>query len=156
MKEYSLVAMGGTFDIIHKGHIALISKAFLISDQVMIGLTSDDFARNKGKKIFNSYRDRLDNLQNVINEMFPKSKYQIIELKGDFGPAVLEESVKALIVSEETQDKGGILNEMRAKRGIPPVDVIIVPIELAQDNNKISTTRIRNSEIDINGNILKS
>ena len=35
MKSFDLVAMGGTFDIIHSGHMALLNKAFSISIKVI-------------------------------------------------------------------------------------------------------------------------
>ena len=41
MTKFESAAMGGTFDIIHKGHMALLSKAFSISSNVIIGLVSD-------------------------------------------------------------------------------------------------------------------
>ena len=47
--EFNLVALGGTFDIIHAGHIALLEKGFSISKKVIIGLTSDELAEKKGK-----------------------------------------------------------------------------------------------------------
>ena len=50
MGKYSLVATGGTFDILHKGHIALLSTSFEISDKVIIGLTGDDLGQKKGQK----------------------------------------------------------------------------------------------------------
>ena len=50
MESFDLVAMGGTFDIVHKGHMALLSKAFSISSNVIIGLVSDELAAKKGKK----------------------------------------------------------------------------------------------------------
>ena len=37
MKKFSLVAMGGTFEVIHKGHLTLLSEAFSVSDKVIIG-----------------------------------------------------------------------------------------------------------------------
>ena len=50
MSKFSLVAMGGTFDIIHQGHLTLLANAFEISNKVIIGLTSDEFVQKKGKK----------------------------------------------------------------------------------------------------------
>jgi len=50
MAKYELVATGGTFDIIHKGHIELLKKSFEISSTVIIGLTSDELAEKKRKK----------------------------------------------------------------------------------------------------------
>nr|AIE93446.1 Cytidyltransferase-related domain-containing protein [uncultured marine thaumarchaeote AD1000_36_B08]AIF23058.1 Cytidyltransferase-related domain-containing protein [uncultured marine thaumarchaeote SAT1000_12_G09] len=47
--EFALVALGGTFDIIHAGHIALLDKGFSISKKVILGLTSDELAEKKGK-----------------------------------------------------------------------------------------------------------
>lgn len=150
---FKLVAMGGTFDIIHKGHIKLLSSAFSVSTKVIIGLTSDEFTKRKGKKIFNTYDKRFENLENVIKKNFVAKEYQISRLDDDFGPAVLEKDVEALVVSDETQNQGDVLNQLRAKKNLPPVKVISVPMVLAKDGNRISTTRIRNSEIDAEGNL---
>jgi pantetheine-phosphate adenylyltransferase len=154
MSEYSLVAMGGTFDIIHKGHLTLLSNAFAVSDKVIIGITSDEFATKKGKIIINKYERRFENLTSVISKEFPDSSFQISKLETDFGPAVLEKEVEALIVSDETSPQGNILNQLRAEKKIPPVQIIVVPMFLAKDGVRISTTRIKNSEIDIDGNLL--
>ena len=120
MLKFSLIAMGGTFDIIHQGHITLLSTGFEISDKVIIGLTSDE----------------------------------IIQLNNDFGPAVLEKEVQALVVSDETSDQGNVLNKLRSERNLSPVEIITVPMFLAKDGVRISTTRIKNSEIDSDGNLL--
>ena len=153
MKSFDLVAMGGTFDIIHSGHMALLNKAFSISTKVIIGVTSDQLAVKKGKNPENDYSKRISLLKSTIEENFPDSAYEISKLENDFGPAVLEESVKALIVSEETSDKGTLLNKLRAERNLPPVKIVVVPIVLAKDGKAISTTRIKNSEIDSHGNL---
>ena len=58
------------------------------------------------------------------------------------------------MASEETSKKGDILNTLRKDRNLPPVEIITIPMKLASDGNKISSTRIRNSEIDSSGNIL--
>ncbi len=153
MELFDLVAMGGTFDIIHSGHMALLNKAFSISSKVIIGLSSDQLATKKGKNPVNDYSKRFSLLKSVIEQNFPNSVYEVSKLENDFGPAVIEGSVKALVVSEETGNKGLILNELRAERNLPPVKIVLVPMVLAEDGKAISTTRIRNSEIDSDGNL---
>ena len=154
MKKFELVAMGGTFDFIHKGHIKLLSEAFLISDKVIIGLTSDEFASKKGKKLQNNYHERFETLVKIIENNFPNSSFEISKLDNDFGPAVLEKEVQALVVSDETANQGDVLNQLRAEQDMPPVEVVVVPMVLAKDGDRISTTRIRNKEIDDEGNLL--
>lgn len=154
MSKFTLIAMGGTFDIIHRGHLTLLSNAFRISEKVIIGLTSDEFAAKNGKKLINNYEKRLKNLIIVISKEFPNQSYQISALNNDFGPAVLEKEVEALVVSTETSKQGKILNELRSKKNLSPVQIIIVPMFLAKDGTRISTTRIKNSEIDSDGNLL--
>lgn len=154
MQEFSLIATGGTFDIIHRGHITLLSNSFKISKKVIIGLTSDELASKKGKVLTNNYQTRLENLNKLISKEFPNSSYQISKLENDFGPAVLETGVEALVTSDETSNQGQILNKLREEKNLPPVKIISVPMFLAKDGTRISTTRIKNSEIDTEGNLL--
>ena len=145
--------MGGTFDIIHRGHLTLLSNAFAISDKVLIGLTSDEFAAKKGKITNNKYEKRLENLTTSISKEFPNASLQISKLDDDFGPAVLEKEVEALVVSDETSDQGNVLNKLRSEKNLPPAQIITVPMFLAKDGTRVSTTRIKNSEIDSEGNL---
>ena len=153
MKSFDLVAMGGTFDVVHSGHMALLDKAFSISAKVIIGLSSDQLAKKRGKNLTSDYPKRLSLLKSVVEKNFPNSSYEISKLENDFGPAVIEGSVKALVVSEETSGKGIRLNELRAERNLSPVRIVVVPMVLAKDGKAISTTRIKNFEIDDSGNL---
>lgn len=153
MSQFKLVALGGTFDIIHKGHIALLQKGFSISSKVIIGLTSDELATKKGKHLLHNYSQRFELLESTIKKNFLNSHYEISKLDNDFGPAVLEDAVEALVVSEETTEKGTILNELRHQRHLAQVQVVSVPLVLAKDGKRISTSRIKNSEIDSDGNL---
>ena len=151
---FNITALGGTFDIIHVGHIELIQKAVSISDKIIIGLTSDAFISKNDKKIINNFEQRSENLEKIIHEKFPDCSFEIAKLDDDFGPAVIQGDVDALVVSEETSKKGDILNALRKERKLNPVEIIIIPMKMASDGNRISSTRIRNSEIDSSGNIL--
>jgi len=59
-----------------------------------------------------------------------------------------------LVVSDETSNQGNILNKLREEKKLSPVKIIKVPMFLAKDGTRISTTRIKNSEIDVDGNLL--
>jgi pantetheine-phosphate adenylyltransferase len=150
--KFRNVATGGTFDEIHIGHIALLSKAFQSGEHVIIGVSSDEFARKRGKKIRHSYQERVANLRKAIAAEFGTVSYEIAELDADFGPAVVSTEVGALIASSETQSKATILNEMRTRRGLDPVQVISVKLVKAKDGFPVSSTRIRAGEIDRRGN----
>jgi pantetheine-phosphate adenylyltransferase len=63
--------------------------------------------------------------------------------------------VGALVASRDTETRGSLLNEMRAKRGLKPVEVIAVEMVRAEDDSPISSTRIRAGEIDSRGRLLK-
>ena len=153
MVQFGTVSLGGTFDIIHKGHLALLSKAFTISSHAIIGLTADEFVAKMDKKVINNYSKRFESLTSTIQQNFPDSSFTISKLENDFGPAVIEGKVEALVVSEETSNKGEILNKLRQKRNLPLVEIVIVPMVLAEDGGKISSSRIKNSEIDSEGKL---
>jgi pantetheine-phosphate adenylyltransferase len=152
---YAVVATGGTFDEIHIGHIALLSKAFEVGNKVIIGVSSDEFAKSRGKKLSHDYGKRVSNLRNTISSEFGKPNYEIARLNADFGPAVTSGDVSALVTSSETQNKGAALNEMRTKRGLKPVVVIAVELLKAEDGSPISSTRIRAGEIDHKGKLIR-
>jgi len=152
--KFNLTALGGTFDIIHVGHLDLIEKATSISEKIIIGLTSDSFAAKNGKITTNNFQQRLENLDKTIHEKFPDCSFEIAKLDDEFGPAIIEGKVDALVVSDETRQKGTTLNALRKERNLVPVEIIIVPMKLASDGDRISSTRIRNSEIDSSGNVL--
>ena len=129
---------------------------FRSSDDVIIGLTGDELALKKGKKINHNFEQRSFTLKQIIITRFPNKLFTVSQLDNDFGPAVLEGDVQALVVSDETAYQGDVLNKMRIERGLSPVQVIVVPMILAKDGIRISSTRIRSSEIDPQGNLIKS
>jgi cytidyltransferase-like protein len=151
---FDTIATGGTFDILHKGHYTLLLKAFEVGKQVIIGISSDNYATIKKKKITNEYPIRLKNLKRFIEDKFNKSNYSIYELNDFYGPTVLTNDVQAIVTTEGTKENCIKINELRKSKGLPQLEIIIVPLVEDQDGKVISSTRIRRGEIDINGNKL--
>jgi pantetheine-phosphate adenylyltransferase len=155
-KKFDVVATGGTFDEIHLGHIALLRKAFEIGSKVIIGVSSDQFALKRGKHPNNTYEARVDALRSTIKREFGDVTYQIKRLEADFGPAVTEGDIDALVASTETQNKINTLNETRAKKGLKPLQLVSVNLLRAEDGGILSSTRIRAGEIDRTGKVLRT
>jgi pantetheine-phosphate adenylyltransferase len=157
LEKLNLVATGGTFDCIHIGHIKLLSTAFDISDHVIIGLTSDRFVKRfkLNSSIKNNYRRRLFNLKKNISLNFKDANYTIIKLEDEFGPVIHSSQIQAIVVSEETLVKVKQINEIRISTYLNPLRVIVVEIAKSSDGKPISSTRIRNGEIDDKGKILR-
>jgi pantetheine-phosphate adenylyltransferase len=152
--RYSKVATGGTFDQLHAGHKRLLEKSFELGSEVVIGLTSDEFARKEGKAPERPYAEREAELAAYIKERFPGRRYIIAKLDDFFGPGIASKDVEALVASPETGKRVELANALRAKRGFPPLDLVIVDWVVAEDGRPISSTRIRNREIDEEGRLL--
>ncbi len=153
--RYKTVATGGTFDHIHRGHLALLTKSFEVGDAVVIGVTSDAFAGKEGKNPDQSYEERLAALESLIHEKFPGRRYIIAKLDDYFGPGIASPEVQAIVVTRETAARVPMANALRAAKGYPPLEVVFVEYVLAEDSKLISSTRIRDGEIDTEGRLLK-
>ena len=151
--RYSVVATGGTFDHLHLGHVALLAKSFEVGDRVVIGVTSDEFAIKEGKRPDQQYDARLRGLEKLIREKFPGRAYMVAKLNDYFGPGIASPEVQAIVVSRETAKRVPIANAQRAAKGYPPLEVVTVDYVLADDRRPISSTRIRNGEIDPEGRL---
>ena len=146
--------MGGTFDILHSGHKALLQRALEVGDIVLVGLTTDSRAsRNRNKTQINPYHVRLANLQNLLKSMKSLEKFQIVPLDNDWGPSVINEDFEAIIVSDETKSTAQKINKIRSADGKSELEIVIVPMIRAQDGDRISSSRIRNKEINSEGKL---
>jgi pantetheine-phosphate adenylyltransferase len=151
--RYKVVATGGTFDHLHRGHIALLAKSFEAGDKVIIGVTSDGFARKEGKNPDQDYEERVRSLEAILHKRFSGREYVIAKLDDYFGPGIASPEVQAIVVSRETAKRVSIANAMREAKGYPPLEMVVVDYVLARDSKPISSTRIREGEIDPEGEL---
>jgi len=152
--RFRTAAVGGTFDSLHKGHAALLGAAFGAAAEVIVGLTGDEFAASRGKAPRSAYAQRLAALRAHIGRHHAGRAHEIRRLDAEYGPAAYEARVDVLVTSAETAHRAASLNEARAAMGVRPVEVIVVPMAMADDGRRVSSTRIRAGEIDAEGRLL--
>jgi len=152
--KFKKIALGGTFDILHKGHKTLLEKAFEMGEFVIIGLTTDIFANKlKGRKI-TPYVLRKEKITNFIKKRFPNRKFKIVPLNDPYGPLLSDPDIDALIVSEETRKVAEKARLERIKKGLSPFKIITLPLVIAKNGSKISSKAIREGLMDEEGRIL--
>jgi pantetheine-phosphate adenylyltransferase len=152
LKKYNQVAIGGTFDIIHRGHLELLKESFKVGHFVVIGVTSDEFVESiLKKKIKNRHYIRVQNIKKTIEKEIGSNNYQITKLDDHFGPVMTSNNIDCLVVSNETEEKGKTINSIRTKLGLPLINIVSVKMILAEDGLPISSSRIRSNVIDVNG-----
>lgn len=51
----------GTYDLLHQGHINLLKRAKALGDYLIVGVTNDNFDRNRGKlNVRNNVLERVE------------------------------------------------------------------------------------------------
>jgi pantetheine-phosphate adenylyltransferase len=143
------VAIGGTFDVLHDGHKALLKKAYILGD-VLVGLVSDEMA--KKAHVVNTYNSRKKSVTAYIKALTGTDPL-IVALNDPYGPT-LEQRFDYIVVSPDTLPTAKEINALRSQRGLPPIKIVCVDFVLAQDGKPISSTRIHDGEIDVHGVLL--
>jgi pantetheine-phosphate adenylyltransferase len=156
MQEYKKVAVGGTFDEFHRGHKALLTKAFRIGEKAVIGLSSDAFVSKMDKAHKTApYAERLKELEAFLEKNGLAKRAEIVPLNDPYGLTISGKGLDALVVSKETEVTAAKINKIRSEAGLPPLKIISISMIQAENSSPISTTRIRSGEIDRNGHLLK-
>ena len=154
MSRFSLVALGGAFDHLHRGHESLLLKSFEIGDLVIVGVTSDDYVKRSGKIGIQQFNQRQGQVKAFLIAKGLYSRATIITLEDPFGPIASDPEINAVVVTEDTDGTAAEANRVREGKGLPPLIIQRVPYVMAADGRPISSTRIRNKEVDAKGNLI--
>lgn len=142
------VAVGGTFQVLHRGHRKLLEKAFSIGDFILIGLTSNEFASKTRKYKVKDYDERRMEIERFVN--FFGKNYEVRKIDDHYGPTVTED-FDAIVVSHETYRYALEINLLRGKNGKKPLQIYSIGRVLADDLIPISSSRIMEGRIDSEG-----
>ncbi len=100
-KKYKKCITYGTFDVYHYGHERLLRRINNLCDEIIIGISSDEFNNKKGKVSHDSQNKRIEN---VINSGY--SKKILIEEDWDQKEIDIKNNdIDALIMGDDWKGK---------------------------------------------------
>jgi len=133
------VAVGGTFNVLHRGHRALLDAAFSRGGRVMVGITSEEFARTKKERLL-PLHERKERLERYLSQRHQNWEIQVID--DAMGPTTQDEDIEVLIVTPGNYRVGERINRIRIENGMDPLELFLVAYVLAEDFLPISSSRI--------------
>lgn len=147
------VGIGGTFNVIHKGHELLFETAFTVGDSVEVGLTSDEFAKAQKQVPVAPYFMRKENLTKFLQRY--GKPFEIVLISDANGTAASSRTLDAIVVSPETRANADRINVIRRSSGLKPLQVFVIRDVRADDARRISASRVVKGEIDKEGRLLR-
>ncbi|WP_121823479.1 phosphopantetheine adenylyltransferase [Halostella salina] len=150
------VVVAGTFGPVHDGHRALFEAALERGDEgVVVGLTSDELARSSRDRPVPPFEQRRERVATEVDRLDEHGRdIEIRRIEDEYGFADDDPTLDAIVVSPETDDRVAEINRRRTDRGFEPLEQVVVPHVLADDGERISSTRVVRGEIDEHGNAL--
>ncbi len=154
IRQFNHVVVGGTFDHLHDGHKKLIEKAILIGTSVTIGVTSDAFVKYKVlSESIETFEERAKGVRAYLDENSYRNKVKLIRLNDDYGIAITEKKINAIVVSRETYSNARKINSIRRTRSMPQLKIVLVQLVKGNTKKIIRSEKIRRGEIDRHGNL---
>lgn len=67
----------GTFDLFHVGHLRLLQRLRTLGDRLIVGVSTDEFNRGKGKQTIIGFSERMEIVQNLdcVDLAIPESTW---------------------------------------------------------------------------------
>lgn len=145
--------LGGTFDHFHAGHKHFISAAFEASEKVTIGLVAENSLLTDKSFIstIEDYKTRKESVNSFISEMGFPSPFKIVPISDFYGTTLTDKSIDAIFVTPHGLENAEIINKKRIVIDLPEIEISLVEFLRGEDQEIISSTRIRGGEIDRDG-----
>ena len=139
--KFKKIALGGTFNQLHPGHLYFLSLAKYYAEKAIIGLCSDQMikARKKNLRKILPFKERKKALENYFKRTGLKSK--IVEINDIYGPAIKDKEIEAILLTEETFSNGIKINKIRKKNKLKELHYIILPYLLDKTGKKMGSKK---------------
>lgn len=118
----------GTYDLLHRGHVNILKRAKSFGDFLVVGLSTDAFNEQKGKKAFYTYDERKLVLEAIryVDLVIPEDGW------GQKESNIVNYGIHTFVMGDDWQGKFDELKKLCDVRYIPRT-------------KGISTTQIRYS-----------
>lgn len=154
LPRFKLGILGGTFDHLHAGQKAFLEKAFLVCQEILIGLTSEKFTQDKFiSKTVLPFKKRKQELEKFLKTKKFFKRARIVEIDSPFPPAIFNPKIECLFMTEKTEKNAQILNLKRIKKNLPSLRMIKFPIVTNDQGECISSEKIRLGQMDRAGRV---
>ncbi len=72
-----IVITYGTFDMFHIGHLRLLKRARSLGDRLIVGVSTDEFNAEKGKKVLIPFEQRREIVESIkyVDEVIPENSW---------------------------------------------------------------------------------
>lgn len=124
--------------MIHEGHKRLLERAFEVAEHVVIGLTTDEYARAIKPYDVPPFLERQENLRKYLAAA-GHTNWTVVELSDPYGPAATDPTIEAIVVSEETLPTARKINDFRIARGLKPLAIEVVKLVRDVKGRKVSS-----------------
>ncbi|KAG9276108.1 bifunctional coenzyme A synthase [Astyanax mexicanus] len=149
IETYGDVVVGGTFDRLHGAHRTLLNICSLLANRrFMVGVCDQELLKNKVlKELIEPYGQRVQRLQEFLNDVKPSLQYEIVPLSDPFGPSVSDPQLQCIVVSEETRRGGEAVNRKRVENGLPELVLYEIPLIKDIHHTEIEEEKISSSSL---------
>jgi len=148
--QFKHAVVAGTFDRLHLGHQQLLTTTLNSAEKVSCGLTTKKMTVQKPlSPLIQSFSRRRQTLAQFLRQS--SSSVSIFPLNNPLGSAPTDAQFDAIIASTLTKKNVNLINRLRVKNHLSPLNTVFVDLVPATDRQDLSSTRIRQGQIDRQG-----
>ncbi len=151
---YNTIICAGTFDRLHIGHKAFIRRAFALSKNVYLTITSDTYT-SVHKPMVASYSQRVDTLRKFLQREGLLKRAKILPIDDVYGITLDDKfSLEAILITEDSQKGAEMIQTARNKLSLRPLVIEIMPMVVGEAGIPLSSTYIREDLFDHEGKLI--